>query len=110
MPECQVLLPLETSQSQDGTLRHALASSALWSLALALMLASGCGDEEPDERAPSRVGESCSADQPCDAGLACLQTELRCAVICAIGSDDCGQGIACQPAGEQGFCPLPPAS
>lgn len=79
------------------------AAVGAW-LALALL---GCGDDPPQEPL-RRVGEPCQRQDQCEEGLACLAGTLRCVVLCQVGSDDCGEGIACEPAGAVGFCPLPP--
>lgn len=84
--------------------------------ALALVLLASCGDDasSPTDTAPAetstgaRVGEPCASNDDCKADLACLSGALRCVVLCAPGSDDCGPGIACQTAGDTGFCPLAP--
>lgn len=73
-----------------------------------MMLSVACGDEVPEEAQRKRVGEACANNDECEAGLACLQTELRCVILCTPGSDECGSGIDCLLAGDQGFCPLPP--
>ncbi len=75
--------------------------------ALSLLFAS-CADDGGNGAPPSRIGEACSATQPCQADLACLETQLRCVILCEPGSEDCGVGIECQSAGNVGFCPLPP--
>ncbi len=90
---------------RTGAARRAWRSVAIWGLLMATLAA--CGEEPTAPRA--RVGEGCARNDDCAEGLACLQTELRCVVLCALDSDDCGAGIACQAAGQLGFCPLPPA-
>ena len=70
------------------------------------LAASGCADEDAPDLA--RVGEACGVSADCEAGLACLEQEGRCVVLCEPGSDACGPGIACEAAGDVGFCPLPP--
>jgi hypothetical protein len=75
---------------------------------LLLAALTACGEDEPADRGQQRVGEPCATSDDCQAGLLCLATERRCVVLCDQGSDDCGEGIDCQPAGELGFCPLPP--
>ena len=76
-------------------------------LMMALILC-GCGEEVPETEGTRRVGEACANNKECEAGLACLQTELRCVILCTPDSDECGAGIECRLAGDQGFCPLPP--
>jgi len=75
---------------------------------LALMLITACGEDAAPPQNLSRVGESCQSNDECRSGLACLQTELRCVILCTPDSRDCGEGIDCLPAGGLGFCPLPP--
>lgn len=73
-----------------------------WSLA-------SCGEEDEPDAPRQRIGEACARSDECEEGLLCLAGELRCVRVCALGSEECGLGIACQPAGDQGYCPLPPA-
>lgn len=77
-------------------------------ISMALLACIGCGDDAPEATPLARVGEPCMNNKACEVGLACLQTELRCVILCTPQSDECGSGIECQLAGDQGFCPLPP--
>mgnify|MGYP001108065756 CR=1 FL=1 len=81
---------------------------------VAFIVATGCGeDEQTQERdavdmmSTSRVGELCQITSDCKDGLACLGDQQICVVLCEVGSEQCGEGIACQPAGMVGFCPPP---
>lgn len=98
---------------------HLLHRATLAALFYTLLLAltASCGDD--DASTPSdtnaattstgaRVGEPCASNDDCKDDLACLAGELRCVVLCTPNSDDCGPGIACQTAGDTGFCPLTP--
>ena len=74
----------------------------------------GCGDEgddvdqtSPETMVVSRVGEPCQITSDCKEGLACLGGQQICVVLCEVGSEQCGEGIACQAAGSVGFCPPP---
>jgi hypothetical protein len=69
-----------------------------------------CGDDGDESPVRARIGESCTTNASCSEGLLCNRVELRCVRLCALGSDDCGDGIACESAddGSVGFCPLPP--
>ena len=82
----------------------------------------GCADseEEPTTSSDSmvegddseglieaRVGEPCEVTSDCKEGLACLGQEQLCVVLCDVGTEQCGEGISCQPAGDVGFCPPP---
>jgi hypothetical protein len=91
-----------------------LAATFLLVLALGLGgMPAGCGDTEEEEpvRGDARVGDSCARNTDCQDGLLCKGGDLRCVRLCEIGSEECGEGIVCEPAndGEVGFCPLPPA-
>lgn len=81
-----------------------MTGATIAGLLLAAMI--GCADEDAPDLA--RVGEACGVSADCEAGLACLEQEGRCVVLCEPGSDACGPGIACEAAGDVGFCPLPP--
>ncbi len=78
-------------------------------LSLFLITASACGEDEPaTSQGTSRVGEACQDNLDCARNLLCLSTENRCVTVCTPGDETCGEGIACQAAGDTGFCPLPP--
>ncbi len=73
----------------------------------------GCGDDASDDTTvgTARVGDPCARNADCTEGLLCKGGDLRCVRLCTLGTDECGEGIVCEPANdaEVGFCPLPPA-
>ena len=70
----------------------------------------GCGDDPVAQPELARLGEPCAGNLDCEPALRCNGIELRCVKLCTLDSDECGEGISCEPAddGSVGFCPLPP--